>query len=219
MPVPERRLETVTAAAEKRLLIAMARRLPAVVTPDRLTAFGVLGAAITGAGFALSQTTSLGLVLAVLGLVMNWAGDSLDGTLARVRDIQRPVYGAFVDSAADMLSAAFIIVGLGLSAHMRLDVALAILASYYLVAVLAQARTVATGVYVVGEAGVGPTELRLALCALAGLMWLMPPSLVVTSPELTLVDLGALLFVAALWIQSAWAAFKVARELAAKERR
>jgi archaetidylinositol phosphate synthase len=219
MKHPERRLATFTAAIEKPVLIALAKRMPASVTPDRLTLFGVAGAALTGLAFALSPRSDLWFLVAVAGLVVNWYGDSLDGTLARLRGIERPVYGSFIDTCADMLSAALIIVGMGLSAHVRLDVALAVLATYYAIAVVAHARTQATGVYIVGEGGVGPTEARMGLALLALSMMVVPAGTAIWSPaELSAYDILFIVAVAIAWPAGIVAALATARGVERAER-
>ena len=117
-------------AAEKRALVWMAGRMPAWVTSDMLTFLGVVGAAICALGFILAATDRNWLWLSSAGLVVNWFGDSLDGTLARVRNAQRPVYGFFIDHTLDAVTICIMCVGAGLSPMMRLDVALLVLAGY-----------------------------------------------------------------------------------------
>src|ERR1700761_3011968 len=115
----ERIQQSWLAASERRLLVAIATRLPSWIKPDQLTALGVAGALLTGTAYAGSVISPCLLWLAIIGLIINWFGDSLDGSLARVRRIERPCYGFFVDHTSDVISQAFIFVGLGLSPHMR----------------------------------------------------------------------------------------------------
>ena len=151
------------AAGEKRLLIAIARRLPAWVSPDFLTLLGVLGALLTGLCYVGSRHSAWFLWGAIAGLKLNWFGDSLDGTLARVRGIERPVYGYFIDHSTDLMSQVFIFLGLGASPYLRFDAACLILLAYWLAALLTFIRAVATRIFQISYYGIGPTEIRIAL--------------------------------------------------------
>jgi archaetidylinositol phosphate synthase len=103
----------LTAAAEKRLLIWMARRTPAAIGPDHLTALGFVGQLLAGGAYALARHEPAALWLVNVFLFLNWLGDSLDGTLARVRNQQRPRYGFYVDHVADTFGALALMAGLG----------------------------------------------------------------------------------------------------------
>ena len=153
------------AAREKQLLIAMAGRLPAWVTPDILTAFGLAGALVCGLGFVASRWWPPALLIVVLGLVVSWFGDSLDGTLARQRKIERPQYGFFIDHNVDIMAQVFIFFGLGVSPYMRLDTACLCLLSYWLASLYTFIRAVSIGVFQISYFGIGPTEIRMALAA------------------------------------------------------
>jgi phosphatidylglycerophosphate synthase len=148
------------ARPEQRLLEAMARRLPAWLLPDHLTALA-LAAAV---GFAVAAATGRVWIAAAL-LVVHWLGDSLDGTLARVRRAERPRYGYYLDHLADAASTALIGVGLGLSAHMHLAVALALVVAYLAASINTYLETQALGRLRLGYGRLGPTEARLALLA------------------------------------------------------
>ena len=151
------------AAREKRLLIAIASRLPRWVTPDHLTLLGLFGAALTGGAFIATRRSPDFLWLACFGLWLNWFGDSLDGTLARTRRIERPVYGYFLDHSTDIISQVFIFLGLGASPYLRFDAACLILMSYWMAALLTFIRAVATKIFQISYFGIGPTEIRIAL--------------------------------------------------------
>lgn len=155
--------ESLLAHRERSLLTAIAVRLSLWVTPDLLTFIGLFGALLTGISYAVSRCSRWFLLLACLGIVINWFGDSLDGTLARVRKIERPVYGFFVDHSTDMISLAFIYLGLGASPYLSFDAACLILMSYWLMALLTFIRAVAIGTFRISYGWVGPTEIRLAL--------------------------------------------------------
>lgn len=155
----------VTAAAEKRLLIWMAERLPGWVHADLLTLLAIAAMALAGAGFALARLDNRALLLVVLGLALNWFGDSLDGTLARVRRVERPRYGYYVDHALDMAGITMLMAGLAASGFMTPMVAMAVLVGYLLLAGEVFLSTSVDGVFRMSMAGVGPTELRIVLAA------------------------------------------------------
>jgi archaetidylinositol phosphate synthase len=148
------------ARPEQRLLEAIARRLPAWLLPDHLTALA-LAAAV---GFAVAAATGRLWVAAAL-LFVHWLGDSLDGTLARVRRAERPRYGYYLDHLADAAATALIGLGLGLSAHMHLAVALALVVAYLAASINTYLETQALGRLRLGYGRLGPTEARLALLA------------------------------------------------------
>jgi len=116
-------------AAEKKALVWMAERLPRWVTSDMMTAVGSIGAFTIALGYALSTRNVAWIWLASLGFVINWVGDSLDGTIARVRNQQRPKYGFFLDHNIDCINEAMMFIGLGLSPMLRMDIALLLLCS------------------------------------------------------------------------------------------
>ncbi len=159
------------AAGERRLLTWLAARLPLSVTPDRLTTLGFLGAVGVGAGFALSTVHPAWLWLAVLCLFINWFGDSLDGSLARFRKIERPDFGYFIDHSSDALGNLFIIGGIGLSPYVRLDIALFALAAYLLLSIHTFLSARVTGEFNLTYLSGGPTELRIMLMAMAAVMY------------------------------------------------
>lgn len=160
------RLQTsVLAAAEKRLLVRIAGRLPAWITPDHLTALGGLAMLGAGASYWLSARHSAGLVLAVVCLGVNWFGDSLDGTVARVRGCQRPRYGFYVDHVLDSLGVLFLLAGLGLSGFMTPIAAASVLGAYYLLSIEIYLTTAVRRTFRMGFGGFGPTELRIVLAA------------------------------------------------------
>jgi archaetidylinositol phosphate synthase len=161
--VSERVHHSWLAAGEKRLLVAIATRLPAWVTSDRLTALGVLGAIVVFAGYLLSNGGPGWLWLASLGLLIHWFGDSLDGTLARVRGTERPRYGFFLDQSIDVVGNLLIMAGLGLSPYARLDVALLALTAYHALTIYSLLWNAVTGRHFVSIAGLGPTEVRILL--------------------------------------------------------
>jgi phosphatidylglycerophosphate synthase len=164
---PVQRIQAnLLAKAERRALTWMCARLPARVTPDGLTALGLLGAVIIFAGYALSAVHPAWLWVVVAGFVVHWLGDSLDGSLARFRQIERPDFGYFIDHSTDGLANLLILAGLGLSPFVRLDVALFTLAGYFLLSIHAFLAARVVGEMRLSYLAAGPTELRLVLIAL-----------------------------------------------------
>lgn len=148
---------------EKKVLVWLAKRQPRWVTSDLLTYVGVFGAFLCGLGFALSSLDIAWLWLSSAGLVINWYGDSLDGTLARVRNTQRPKYGFFIDHSIDAITITMMCVGAGLSPLLRLDVALAVLVAYLILSVYTYVCTIVTNQMRLTYGCLGPTEFRLII--------------------------------------------------------
>ena len=160
----------VLSGIEKRLLESIARRLPRWILPDDLTALGVLGAFGVAAAYALSNDSSAWLWLASALLVVQWLGDSLDGTLARVRRIERPRYGYYLDHIVDALATAAIGIGLGLSPHMDLWIGILIVVLYLVLSINVYLESMAFGEFDISYGKLGPTELRLVLIGLNTLL-------------------------------------------------
>jgi archaetidylinositol phosphate synthase len=154
------------ARVEGRALEWIARRLPAWITPDAMTALGVLAAIGIAAAYLLSNGDKAWLWAASALLVVHWLGDSLDGTLARVRKIERPKYGYYLDHLVDAIATAIIGLGLGLSPWMLLSVGLVIVIAYLVLSINTYLETYAFGVFTLGYGWIGPTEVRLVLIAL-----------------------------------------------------
>ena len=181
---------SLLAAAEKRTLIWIARRLPHWVTPDHLTALGAIAMVGTGAAFAAASIAPWALLLVPPTLALNWFGDSLDGTVARVRNTQRPRYGYYLDHVVDVANATVLFTGLALSSLASPWIAGALLVAYLLVAAESFLATHSLGVFRISFAGFGPTELRILLSVGAVVALLKP----VVSPfglgEFLLFDVG-----------------------------
>ena len=153
----------VVARRERQLLNWLCCRLPSRVTPDGLTLFSILGAVVVFAGSIASRQHPAFLWLASLGFLMNWFGDSLDGSLARYRRIERPIYGYFLDHTVDALNNMIMMVGVGTTIGVRMDVALFALAGYYLLCMYVFISNHLSGVFQLSFLGFGPTELRICL--------------------------------------------------------
>jgi archaetidylinositol phosphate synthase len=162
----------MTAAREKTFLLArpearalewIARRLPRFVMPDHLTLLGVLAAVGIAAAYALSNNDPAWLWAASALLIVHWLGDSLDGTLARVRRSERPRYGYYLDHLVDAIATALIGIGLGLSPYMLLATGLVIVVAYLVLSINVYLETNVLGVFSLGYGRLGPTEARLGL--------------------------------------------------------
>src|SRR5438552_334879 len=151
------------AAAEKRTLLWLAARLPAWVNSDHLTALGFAAIVATGASYAYARVTPYALIAAIPLLAANWFGDSLDGTLARVRNRQRPRYGFYVDHILDAVGTFFLMTGLAFSGYMTAGVAYAFLIAYLLLSIEVYLATYSIGVFHLSYWRFGPTELRVLL--------------------------------------------------------
>jgi archaetidylinositol phosphate synthase len=148
---------------ERPTLSWLVRQIPAAVKPDYLTIIGVIGAFICGTSYWASSLSPTFLWLASTGLIVNWLGDSLDGTLARFRKIERPRYGFFVDNSTDIVSEACIFLGLGASPYMRFDIACLALLSFYIASLFTFIRAITCRVFQISYYGIGPTEIHLGL--------------------------------------------------------
>jgi archaetidylinositol phosphate synthase len=160
----------VLAAPEARILNWIARRLPAAVKPDHLTALGVLASAGIPAAYVLSNGDRTWLWAASALLLVHWLGDSLDGTLARVRKAERPHYGFYLDHLVDAFATAAIGIGLGLSTYMMLAVGMAVVVAYLILSINTYLETHAFGTFTLGYGLLGPTEARLMLIAMNTLL-------------------------------------------------
>lgn len=146
---------------ERPALNWLAAHMPAWMTPDGLTIIGVIGAVIILVSYGLSNLDPAYLWLASFGFIVNWFGDSLDGTLARYRHIERPEYGFFVDHTVDAFSQVLIFTGLGISPYVSLSVASLALVGYLLMSILVYVNTIVSGVFRISYSKIGPTEMRI----------------------------------------------------------
>ena len=154
---------SLLAAAEKRLLIRIAGRLPARINSDHLTGLALAAMALAGAGYTLARWDPRAVWIVIAALALNWFGDSLDGTLARVRRVERPRYGFYVDHVLDIVGITMLMAGLASSGFMTPVIALSFLVAYLLVSGEVFLATAVRGVFRMSFAGVGPTELRILL--------------------------------------------------------
>lgn len=180
------------AKPEARLLDAMVDHVPAGIGPDTLTAIGVLGAVLSATGFALGVSSLFSLLLVVLGLGLNWLGDSLDGKIARHRHVERKVQGFILDNGVDLISYSVLALGFAASGLVALPIPFLLLSLYMLLSNLALARMLITGVHSLALDTVGTTELRVAFIGLATLLYLLPGFFLAVVPGLGLTVLDGL---------------------------
>ncbi len=206
------------AKPEKRLLTWIAGRLPRWVLPDDLSILGVLAAFGICVAYQLSNDSLDWLWVASFLLVVQWFGDSLDGTLARVRKIERPTYGYYVDHLVDAISTAAIGIGLGLSPLMLLSIGTLIVVAYLILSINVYLESFAFGRFSIGYGLVGPTEVRLILITLNTIVALGAGlDFVVVDLQLTVFDLIGLAIAGAMIVLLVGRAVKNLRELARKE--
>jgi phosphatidylglycerophosphate synthase len=208
-----RQHDSVLAAAEKRLLVWLARRLPTLINSDHLTALGAVAMVGAGAAFALAPLWRGALGLVPLMLALNWFGDSLDGTVARVRGHQRPRYGYYLDHVVDLFNATVLFAGLACSGLMHPTLAIGLLVGYVLLCAESFLATHAVGVFRISFSGFGPTELRILLSV--GALYVMARPLVAPLGlgPFRLFDIGGAVALAGMAIAFAISAVRNARTL------
>lgn len=213
----QRILHTFTGESEKKLLIWISQRLPGWVNPDMLTIVGVFGAFVVFIGYALCNLNPAFLWLANLGFVVNWFGDSLDGTLARVRKIERPSYGFYVDHATDAYDEILIFLGVGVSPFVRFEIAALALVGYFLLSVLVFLRTCVRGEFTISYGRLGPTEARLiAMSANTLIFFIGNPQLTLAQMTMSVYDwiaVGIVLLLAVISISTTLRQARVLGEL------
>lgn len=146
---------------ERPALQWLAQRMPAWVTPNHLTGIGILSGFIIAITYYLSKYDAQFLWLTNLAFILNWFGDSLDGSLARWRKIERPKFGYFIDHTSDAFTSSVICIGLGLSPFIDMAYALFVLVGYLLMMIFSYVLTISTGVFKISYGKIGPTEIRI----------------------------------------------------------
>ena len=150
-------------AAEKKVLVWLAQRMPSWVTSDMLTFVGFLGALVVAAGYALSNLSLYWMWLSCLGLFINWFGDSLDGSLARVRNTQRKTYGFFIDHNVDVINETIMFIGIGCSPIVNMSFAMLALVGYFMLSIYVYIDCHLKGEMRLTYGGLGPTEFRIIM--------------------------------------------------------
>ncbi len=185
---------------ERPALAFFARNMPKWVNSDMLTVLGLLGSVLAAVAYALVGLTTVKsnpwLFVASLGFVINWFGDSLDGSLARYRNMSRPNYGYYIDHAIDGITTLLVFVGIGLSGMARFDVTLIALCGWLLLMLQVSLKTHATGVFEMTSIKIGPTEMRLVIIALNTVVYFVGAGSslfdVTIASQVILVNLGTL---------------------------
>jgi phosphatidylglycerophosphate synthase len=206
--------ESFTAAAERKTLAWLAARLPARVNSDHLTLLGFVAMLLAGASYALARTHRVGLILATLFLAINWFGDSLDGTLARLRKCQRPRYGFYVDHMIDTFGGFFLMGGLAISGLIDWRIALGMYIAFLMLSVEVYLATYTLGTFQLSFAKFGPTEIRILLSLGNVVLWLHPGARAFSS-SYRVFDVGGIVAIAGmafmLLISTVWNTVKLYR--------
>jgi len=207
-------IDSLTGKYEKPLLIWLAARQPVWVTPDTMTGLGVIGAIIIFLGYVLTNYHPAFLWLASFGFILNWYGDSLDGTLARYRDIQRPIFGFYIDHTIDAFNIVLLFLGIGFSPLVRFDLACVALVGYMLISVLVYIRTCVKGEFKISYGKLGATEARMIAIFVNTLVFFVGnPALNILGVSLTVFDLFAVVAIVLLFGMSISTTIVQAREL------
>lgn len=208
--------QSLTAATEKRALEWMARHAPGWVTSDQLTLLGLGAQVAAGIAFAWSRYERSALVLVILCIVLNWLGDSLDGTLARVRKQQRPRYGFYVDHMVDIFGSIALMTGLGFSGLLHWPVAIAMLIAFLLLASESYLATYSLSRFQLSQGIFGPTEIRILL--IAGVAAAMhSPYATVFGHRILLFDLGGTIAALGMFVMAVSVTARHTAELYRKE--
>lgn len=188
--------EAFTAPLEKSVLTWMAKRTPAWINSDHLTLLGFVAQLLAGGGYALSRWNKYGLLLVVVALALNWLGDSLDGTLARFRDQQRPRYGFYVDHMVDSFGALALMGGLAISGYMHPYVAIGLLVAFFLMSIQSYLATYTLGEFRLSFWKFGPTELRILLAVGSIALFFRGPYAHIAGRPFRLFDVGGVIGIA-----------------------
>ncbi len=191
--------ENLSAGLERKLLVWLAERTPAWIHSDHLTLLGFVSMFLAGACYALARWNRIGLILATLCLALNWFGDSLDGTLARVRNRQRPRYGFYVDHMIDTFGAFFLMAGLAFSGYTDWRIAMGMLAAFLMLATEVYLATYTLGAFRLSYWKFAPTEIRILL-ALGNITLSFRPSVKVLGSPYRLFDVGGVIAIAGMAI-------------------
>ena len=205
-------------AAEKRVLAWFAARMPVWVNSDHLTVLGFVAQIMVGVSYALARYDRQWLLWGVLFLAINWFGDSLDGTLARFRNRQRPRYGFYVDHVIDAIGSTALMVGLALSGYMSPIVALGLLVAFLLLAIETYLATYTIGKFHLSFFNLGPTEIRIILAIGNVALYVRGPWSHIAGHRFLLFDVGAVVAMIGMGIMFLYAAIKHTVQLYREER-
>ena len=203
----EREHHSLLSSIEKRALVWLAQRMPSWINSDHLTALGFASLLGVGLSYWYARYSQVGLILVIAFLILNWFGDSLDGTLARVRNRQRPRYGFYVDHVLDACGSVFVFGGLALSGYMSERIAVGLLIAYFLLSIEVYLATYTVGKFHLSFAAFGPTELRLLLIA-GNIALLNNPYAILGGRQFLLFDVGGAIGIAGIGIALLWSIVK-----------
>ncbi len=189
--------ESLSSGVEKRALLWLAARAPACINSDHLTLLGFAAMFLAGASYALAGWHRWGLLLATFFLAVNWLGDSLDGTLARYRNQQRPRYGFYVDHVIDTFGAMFLMGGLAISGYLHWWVAIGMLVAFLMLSIEVYLATYTLGKFQLSHWIFGPTEIRILL-AIGNVVLLYRPMVHIIGREFRLFDVGGVVAIVAM---------------------
>jgi archaetidylinositol phosphate synthase len=208
---------SLVAGAEKRILVWLAQRIPLSINSDHLTLLGFISQCLVGICYALSRLNPDVLIVGIVCLALNWLGDSLDGTLARVRNRQRPRYGFYVDHVTDTIAASFLMGGLAISGYIHPAISLAMLAAFLMLSIEAYLATYTLGQFRLSYWKFGPTEIRILL-ALGNVALLKHPTIAILGRRILLFDLGGAIATSGMTLFLITSAIAHTRELYRQER-
>lgn len=193
--------QSITAGVEKKILLWMAQRTPVSISPDHLTALGFGAQILAGAAYALAGWNKYFLLLSAFFIAVNWLGDSLDGTLARFREQQRPRYGFYVDHMVDTFGALFLMGGLAISGFLHWQIAAGMLTAFLVLSTESYLATYTLGKFRMSYALFGPTEIRILLMigSVALLRW---PRGHLSRYTFPLFDIGGIVAIAGMLIMA-----------------
>jgi len=191
----ERINEAFTKNVEQKTLQFIAKRLPAAITPDHLTFIGLAGAVIIAAGYWLCKFHPGFLWLASFGFFVNWFGDSLDGTVARYRKIEREIHGFYIDHNVDAITVFLIGIGAGLSPYMRFDIAMYAIVGYFMLCIHTYINAYLRERFKFAYGKIGPTEVRLILVIANAILFFIGknPAVNIFSVSITLFDFAGII--------------------------
>jgi len=183
---------SLAATTEKRTLIWLANRTPSWINSDHLTILGFVSQCAAGVCYALARLNPDALLVGIVCLALNWLGDSLDGTLARVRNRQRPRYGFYVDHITDTIAAFFLMAGLALSGYIHPAIAIGMLVAFLMLSTEAYLATYTLGQFQLSYWTFGPTEIRILL-ACGNVALLRHPTTKLLHHPVRIFDLGGMI--------------------------
>jgi len=208
--------QSLTASLEKRALLWMASRAPRWLTSDQLTILGLSAQIIAGLFYALSRYNRFFLLLVILCLALNWLGDSLDGTLARVRHHERPRYGFYVDHMADIFGSVALMCGLGLSGFLHAPTAIAMLIAFLILSAESFLATYTLSSFQLSHGIFGPTEIRILL-VIGNLALLRNPYASLFGRKILLFDLGGIIAAFAMFAMAVYVTLRHTTQLYRQE--